>query len=254
MRAISISRFEYKYWLRPEQLPAIQRFLRYYCVQDHNARSDWYKISSLYLDTGDYRLYQDAKEKLPWRVKLRIRGYGDGDGPVNLEVKRRSKARVLKTSAVLSRDEWTRGVTSGVLRVLEGEEPAYRQFAQFQETLRATPKILVLYQRMAFASSVDDYVRVTFDRAIRCQRVASWSLAADPRAWLPIDHSRQATDPSSGLVMEIKFTGTPPAWLRDFTAACGLIRSGYSKYVRAVERMNEGESAFGVASARWRVA
>lgn len=100
------------------------------------------------------------------RFKLRIRSYGDGDGPVKLEVKRKLRDIIYKTSATVSPDGWSAA-----------------ELLQLVESVRALPRILVRYERLAFSSVVDSYVRVTFDRRMICQPVEGLDLQGDPLAW-----------------------------------------------------------------------
>ena len=73
-----------------EQVPELRRFLLQYCSPDLNALGEeWYGIQSLYLDTTDYAFYQASVENAVERLKLRVRGYTTGGGPVKLGIKRR---------------------------------------------------------------------------------------------------------------------------------------------------------------------
>lgn len=229
MERILVSRREFKYAIRDWQLPAIRDYLLRYCTPDANSQSaDWYAIRSLYLDNDAFTLFADSKAKAPYRFKLRARAYGDASGPIKLEVKRRVRDLVVKASATMQPAQWKNAPPDAL------SLPAAAEFLQLSETLRATPRLLVYYERQAFSSIVDNYVRVTFDRHIQCQPLSEWDLLGDPRAWRPLDAPRAFGDGGSPYIMEIKFTDTPPAWLRDMAIHFGLERRGYSKYVRGV--------------------
>ncbi|MBI2686316.1 MAG: polyphosphate polymerase domain-containing protein [Acidobacteria bacterium] len=237
LEVIHVARTEFKYRVRAEDLPAIQRWLLRYCVPDENSREgDWYAIRSLYLDNNEFRLFQDAKLKTAYRLKLRARAYGDARGGVKLEVKRRVRDLIVKTSATLTQPQWTNAAPAGTRGLSDLAKPSMSEFLQFTETLHAAPRMLVYYERQAFSSFVDEYVRVTFDRNIACQPMTEWDLAGDPRKWLSVDMATGFDERESTYVMEVKFLDSPPAWLRDFTLAFGLVRRGGSKYVRSVKR------------------
>lgn len=246
MERILVSRREYKYAIADRQLPAIRDYLLRYCVPDANAQTpDWYAIRSLYLDDSDFTLFQDAKIKAPYRLKLRARAYGDASGSIKLEVKRRVRDLVVKTSATVKAPQWAERAPGGLPALAALNLPSMAEFVQFAETFRATPRLLVYYERQAFSSLVDDYVRVTFDRHIQCQSLTRWDLRGDPRAWLPLDAPRAFAQSDSQYVMEVKFTDNPPDWLRDMILHFGLERRGYSKYVRGVARLwHESEPAW----------
>ena len=234
---IRVARTEAKYRVRAEELPALRSWLLRYCVPDENSQGgDWYAIRSLYLDNDGYRMYHDAQQKLAYRLKLRARAYGDATGSVKLEVKRRLRDQIVKTSATLRPEQWA-AVTETGLSGLHGLGKASAgEFLQFAESLRAEPKMLVYYERQAFSSVVDEYVRVTFDRNVMCQPVREWDLMGDPRAWLSVDGANGFGERESTFILEVKFMDSPPAWLRDLVLTFGLQRRGGSKYVKAMKR------------------
>jgi len=235
--SILIARSEYKYQVPAADLPAIQDWLLRYCVPDeHSKGGDWYAIRSLYLDNRDFRLYKDTREQLPFRLKLRARTYGDAGGSVKLEVKRRVRDLIVKTSATVRQPQWAAAGAQGLRGLYESATHSMGEFLQLTETLGASPRLLVYYERQAFSSTVDDYVRVTFDRHMACQPMRRWDFNGDPREWLAIDAPKTFGERESQYVLEIKFVNRPPAWLRDLTLRFGLERRGFSKYARAVER------------------
>ncbi|MBL8174897.1 MAG: polyphosphate polymerase domain-containing protein [Bryobacterales bacterium] len=244
---MEISRYEFKYHIPPDRLPELRRYLLRYCDADVNSRGDWYPIYSLYLDNDRYKMYRDTEDGAPWRMKLRVRGYANAEAPVKLEVKRRMKDQVRKTSALVSPADW-----AGIQRTTDLFQLRQRgEFVQFTESLRAAPKMLVSYERLAFSSKVDDYVRVTFDRRMRCQPMSDWSLAGQERGWRNVDDPASLGGGRSVYLMELKFVLAPPAWLRDMVNHFELQRRGYSKYGRAVRRwVFERESAWDLCTSR----
>lgn len=237
METIHISRSELKYRVRAPELPALRRWLLRYCVPDaHSRGGEWYGVHSLYLDNGDLRLFQDAQQKLPHRLKLRARAYGEAGGSVKLEVKRRVRDRIVKTSATLAARRWAEAAPLGLRGLRDLAEPSMGEFLQLTESLRATPRMLVSYERQAFSSAVDEYVRVTFDRNIRCQALPRWELIGDARAWVPVDAATGFGERESTYVMEVKLLDSPPEWVRDLVLSFGLERRGGSKYVRSAQR------------------
>lgn len=234
---IHVARTEAKYRVRAEELPAMRHWLLRYCVPDENSRGgDWYAIRSLYLDNRANRLYQDAQQKLAYRLKLRARAYGDAAGSVKLEVKRRVRDQIVKTSATLRAEQWADVTGTGLRGIHELGKASTGEFLQLAESLRAEPKMLVYYERQAFSSVVDEYVRVTFDRSVLCQPVREWELQGDSRAWLAVDGASGFGERESTYILEVKYMDSPPAWLRDMVLTFGLQRRGGSKYVKAMRR------------------
>jgi SPX domain protein involved in polyphosphate accumulation len=261
MNIIDVSRYEFKYLLNSEQVPEVRRFLLQYCSPDVNAHGEeWYGIHSLYLDTPEYAFYHASVEKAVERLKLRVRGYATAAGPVKLEIKRRVGDVVFKRSLITSHEVCGDLNRRGVWCLAETNR-ASLPFVGLVEQMRAAPRVLVTYERHALYSNVDDYVRVTFDRRMMCQRMPEWSLRGDPRGWLCVDDPASACEQYSTYVLELKFKVSPPAWLRDMVRTFGLVRRGFSKYGRSVTRLSIGRDpawdlrSHTVVPARaWRVA
>lgn len=238
MTIIDVCRYEFKYLLRADEVPEIRRFLLRYCTPDLNAQGmEWYGIQSLYLDTPEYGFYRASVEKAVERIKLRIRAYAGGAGPVKLKIKRRRGDVVSKKSFLASQEAWRGIVRDGVWSLAESN-PDCLPFVRFVEKTRARPRVLVTYERHALYSNQGDYVRVTFDRRILSQRMHRWSLEGDQRGWLAVDDPPTAPEEHSTYVLELKFKSAPPAWLRDIVTSFGLVRRGFSKFSRSVTRMH----------------
>jgi hypothetical protein len=248
MVPLNIARHEFKYLIRPGQIPSIQRFLLQYCAEDLYSRDHgWYSISSLYLDNDSYQLYRDTEDGLPWRFKLRIRAYGAGGAPVKFEVKRRANDLILKSSVCLAPDLWRRVAPAGLAGISAVGALGSGEFVRLVEKLRAAPKMLVQYERRAFSSLIDDYVRVTFDRRINCRPAAQWTFNSASQSWRPIDDPSSFGELESLCVLELKFRFAPPVWLQDLVTSFGLVRRGFSKYGRAVRRARAAsEPAWGL--------
>lgn len=252
METIHIARTEAKYRVRAEELPAMRDWLLRYCVPDENSRGgDWYAIRSLYLDSSEFRMYRDSEQKLAYRLKLRARTYGDARGSVKLEVKRRVLGQIVKTSATVKAEQWAPAAAAGLRGFYDLGKPSMGEFLQLADSLHATPQMLVYYERQAFSSTVDEYVRVTFDRSVQCQAVREWDLRGDDRAWLSLDGPGGFGETASTYILEVKFQDAPPAWLRDLVLTFGLERRGGSKYVKAMQRgMFYREPAWDLVPAR----
>jgi hypothetical protein len=86
-------------------------------------------------------------------------------------------------------------------------------------------------------STIDDYVRVTFDRRILCQPMHNWKLSGNLRLWRAVDDPATVREDNSTYVLELKFRIAPPIWLRDLVRTFGLVRRGFSKYARSAQRI-----------------
>jgi SPX domain protein involved in polyphosphate accumulation len=249
---IQVSRYEFKYLLTSDEVPDVRKFLLRYCIQDANADgAEWYGIRSLYLDTPDYAFYRASTEKAVERLKLRVRGYARGNGPLKLEIKRRIGDVISKKSMLTSRAHWSAIAERGLSSLIAEGDGSQFPFLRLVEQMRAAPKVLVTYERSAFHSTIDDYVRVTFDRKIVCQPMHHWRLEGNPRLWRAIDDPGTIQENDSTYVLELKFQLAPPAWLHDLVTALSLTRRGFSKYARSVTRIQPDRDPAWDLRTRW---
>lgn len=86
-----------------------------------------------------------------------------------------------------------------------------------------------------------DDVRVTFDRHIA-------GLPFDPTSGFHLPAQRAEVFPDQ-VVVELKYSGSVPNWMRDLVRDFGLQRTSFPKYVHAVDalRLRPGE---GLAAVR----
>ncbi len=240
----SIARHECKFRVRLDLLPRIVDALGVYCEADRHATTGpdgLYTIDSLYFDTDDFHLFWLTEEGAAIRSKIRVRSYVSPAGrseKVKLEVKFRRNAIVTKTSASVPDADWARLVRfpASAPRMRNPEEQdAFDKFAMEVVRYQAVPKVLVRYQRAAFFSRLDDYVRITFDRRIQAQPVLDYAFATDPRRWQAIDDAA-AHGGASHVIMEIKFKQSPPPWVVHLVRRFDLHQNSFSKYGNAVRR------------------
>ncbi len=242
MRVENLTRYEFKYAVRPDQLDEIRSVLLRRCVADGFSpapKNGWYSVDTLYFDSSDWRIFQAAERGALIRNKLRVRIYPDSPGSVvKLEVKQRIADKTLKTSTLAAAENWSDWLQAG--RDYSALSSETRQsldtFLTLQRSAGAFPRVLIRYQRQAFRSIVDDYVRVTFDREMCFQRQERYSLDGDPCRWRAVD-DEISLGRLSHLLMEVKFRERPPVWIADMILRMGLIRQGFSKYGAAVRRI-----------------
>ncbi len=239
--ASRIERREYKYLADEAMVDRIRHAIRPFCELDPyaaRAPDHRYTIESLYLDTPDLALYRANDIELVERFKLRVRHYPDAAAsPVFLELKARYHDTIVKSRARVEAD-WARVASDPfVPRRLLGNAPAAERFVTRVHAIGARPTLLVRYTREAWASIVDDYARVTFDRGVTGCLVApdAWRFDADPRDFRACDDPTGVRDDGSLTIVELKFTARVPRWMVSLIESLGLTRRAYSKYGRALE-------------------
>jgi hypothetical protein len=241
---IVFQRYEYKYAVPPGLMEPIRSFIRPYCEMDWFAAREqekFYTITSLYLDTTGYKTYWEKEQEVLNRFKLRIRTYGnESQGPVKFEVKRRFNEVVRKTSVVVPLETWPALIAApgngASLRFSQYERPAFDDFIRLIRTFGVAPKMLVRYQRQAFRSRIDRYVRITFDRHLLYQPTSSYDLTGQSRNWQSNDDPASLDEFGPRVILELKFMTRAPVWLLDLVRTFGLMRRSFSKYCTAISR------------------
>jgi SPX domain protein involved in polyphosphate accumulation len=244
--ALHIERREFKYLIDDYTAERVRRFIGPFCELDKNARHHGdrrYLIDSLYFDTPDMRLYRANDEEVTNRFKLRVRTYPTTPGaPVFFEVKARYHDVVVKDRGRAPKN-WPALLAPGVGAIQPGsasfESAAVERFATLVRMHHARPVVLVRYTREPYESTIDDYARVTLDRAIQSQLVDQISMEPTPGRWRPSDTGERMESGFSPTVLELKFTTHVPIWMVDMVRALELDRRSFSKYGRSIEAWSE---------------
>ena len=240
--ALHIERREFKYLIDEQTAERVRDFIRPFCVLDKNARhhaNSRYVIDSLYFDTPDMRLFWANDEEVCDRFKLRIRTYPETpNAPVFFEVKARYNDVIVKDRGRAPKDWASLLSVSGSLgrkREKAIESAAIERFTTIVRMQHARPVVLVRYTREPYESTIDDYARVTFDRAIQSQRISTLTMTPEPGRWRASDAGEQMHSGCSPTVLELKFTANVPAWMVSMVRTLNLDRRAFSKYGTSVE-------------------
>lgn len=232
---LHFQRFEFKYFLTFEEFRDIRRRLAPYVSLDgfaKDSRSGFYEVISLYYDSPKFYYYHEKQDGVRNRKKIRLRRYevdGRSTGPSFFEIKRKFDAVILKDRFLLDRDTEARfaatrrlppqeaGRDANVARII-GEYDAERVRRSLE------PKVLVRYRREPYLGCYNQNFRVTFDyhiTACESDHLYAGGVARDVL--------------QDGVIMELKFNGRLPRYIREVIESYSLERIAYSKYCRAAE-------------------
>jgi hypothetical protein len=230
-------RLELKYLVDESSAQAIRRAIRPYCEADpyNGQMGAGYPIRSLYLDSPTLFCFRAKERGDHDRFKLRARVY-DAHGDVSLEIKRKRGDVIWKERARLPRAGWAeaaQGFGSSLMEKSVRNPHAVERFARLVAALGAEPKVLIDYEREAYASRLDGYARVTFDRRIVYRSISDWDLDLDQRSMLPVRTAHTA-NMGHAVVLELKCEQFMPAWLLEIIHDFQLNRIGFSKYNTAM--------------------
>ncbi len=233
-----VSRYECKYFVSREVTAAIRAYLKPFVRPDAFASAregHCYEVCSLYLDSADLRLCRMTEEGHKNRFKLRMRRYADGpEEPVYLEIKRRSDNVVLKR-----RSRVDLGYASRLLEGLPGSgtdpmschDSESAEFNNLMHAVSAGPVIRVKYRREAYESSGSEPLRITFDSNLSYSLTLDHALSLNGGHWESIG--------AEATIMELKFSGTFPVWVRRLIDAFQLQKRSIPKYVMSIEQAQQ---------------
>lgn len=238
---LQTTRFELKYRVDAQVALRMREFVRGYLVPDEfsEGKPDFsYTNHSIYLDSDDLQLYWDVLNSNKNRFKLRFRYYDDNpESPVFFEIKRRMNDAILKKRCAVRR--------GAVAQLLAGQLPeaehlfspspksfdAVQEFCHLKESIQASPKTHVTYRREAWMSPVDNSVRVSFDRDVcSVPHFTPETVAHMENFVMPF---------APDVILELKFTGRFPNWLREMVELFGVMQRGAAKYADGVERLGQ---------------
>lgn len=232
-------RTELKYLVPVGLVPVLRARMLPFVKADPYAKGDTipeYIVRSIYFDTPGLRYYDEKVAGLRNRKKLRIRAYNfpDPQRSVYLEIKRKVNMGIAKDRAPLRFADIGRifhdpqiETYVDVARKRPKSYEAARSFYYHLHRHGLRSSVLVVYNREPYIGRIDPGLRITFDKALR-----SWMHPT-------LDDLYRDTELKPCLpglvVMEVKFNGSFPFWLRPLLVAHGLRKEAVSKYVRCID-------------------
>jgi len=111
------------------------------------------------------------------------------------------------------------------------QQVALQNFCKLTQDICAKPKAHIAYLREAWISPRDNSVRVTLDRAVRCE--------PEPLGHLSTRMNNPLLVFGKEVVLELKFTDRFPDWFKQLVQVFGLVQCGAAKYVDGVTIVGE---------------
>lgn len=239
-------RYELKFLIPLELVDPISEFVEIFCELDpYSDREEdkFYKVNNIYLDSPNYLFLQKRLSGIDHRFNMRIRSYGDTPQfPYFCEVKHKTMGIVKKRRAKIFEDNWNEVFQDKIIMPPSGrdfwsDEKDYKNhFLRLAFVHNAEPKIFTQYRRKAYASVVDDYARVTFDRDLRYERRETYDLTPMENGLSHYD-SPTKFNPETNIILELKCTTQVPKWFLDLIQTFQLTRTSFSKYVTGIQEI-----------------
>jgi hypothetical protein len=211
-------RYEKKYLITPEQGAALRDICSWHMRPDKFGE---YLVQNLYFDTENWDVIRASTENPVYKEKMRLRCYGEFNKQswLFLELKKKYKGIVYKRRlAVPKRDNpalTVQEIVAGVSSQISRELDFYMKANAVRE------KIYISYRRSAFAGTIDDELRITFDTDLRFRLDR-----------LDFSHPGSGLNilPFGKTLMEIKTPGGIPLWLAHALSENGIYPARFSKY------------------------
>jgi len=221
------SRYEYKYIVDPSLVPSIRRFISGFAKPDPYAAQvsdNCYPVASLYLDTVDFKFYQQVRAGEKVRFKLRVRSYSDdSQSPVFLELKRKNNSVLSKQRVSVSRERAAMILNrSNEISGTTGDGKDLHFFINHVQLTGARPVIRIRYRREAYESRLQEPVRLTIDTNVQYSSTHNPVFTYSSGMW--------KSTPIDGAIIEIKFTEMFPGWIADLIRTFSLIQQPVPKY------------------------
>ncbi len=226
-------RHELKYLVSESKAQAAMRVVESYLPLDRFCKlqpGGMCPIVSLYLDSHNLQLCRESLEGHKNRFKLRIRSYtNDVDYPRFFEIKRRVNTIITKDRARVKHHNIV-SLLSGLSLPPQDRDTEYQTIQHFQlymNSINAAPVIKIRYMRRAYEGDLNNRVRITFDRQLAFNVCSAPDVSFSGPGWQRY--------PLNGVVLEIKFTGSYPAWLNQMVKHLGLYQQSFSKYALSMK-------------------
>jgi SPX domain protein involved in polyphosphate accumulation len=245
MSGFETGRYERKYVIAEAKAAAVRQFVSAYMMPDPHMdmAAPWgYRVNSLYLDSQQLDLYRQTTQGIKNRFKLRMRFYDEAaEAPAFLEIKRRASETILKQRAVVAKQAaeiLLHGGWVGSAELVSPGRDSVRDLAEFcelQRQLDAVGTAVVSYWREAYVLPYAEGARVTFDRHVVGHAPGFGLAIAGP-----------GTAATTGeVVLELKYIGRAPGWMKDLVRSFNLERVSFPKYVYCINALRRASAMAG---------
>ena len=147
------------------------------------------------------------------------------------EVKKKMDQIVRKDRVLINRAEGLNILSNMSLRDASSDSVAshaLNNFIKLTSDSAAEPKLRVRYKREAFESRSFDPVRITFDRELHTAPSLNAEVSTQEGEWTKVPALNKT-------ILEVKYSGSPPLWVRKMMTEFQLTNESVPKYILCVE-------------------
>jgi SPX domain protein involved in polyphosphate accumulation len=237
------SRYEYKYLVSNDIIDKIRAELLPFMELDNFAQkhsNGQYTVRSIYYDSPRFDCYREKYDGVKIRNKYRIRGYDKQSerSIAFLEIKHKDTNCISKSRAPLyyskvAESLYARKIDENVISYSGNgvEIKDAHKFLYHYNLKKLNPAVLVIYDREAFWGKFDTSLRLTFDKNLRSVIFPSLDEL--------YDESKIKRTMTNHFILEVKFYGNLPLWVKNLISKYQLDRRALSKYTMSLETHEE---------------
>ena len=216
-------RHELKHYINAADHAQLRARLRAVAKPHENAEeSGSYKVRSLYFDNYADKAVVEKLSGLSSREKFRLRYYNGDTSFIRLERKSKTNRLAYKESAVITAEICSQLLCGHYGCLKSSGEPLLMELYTKIRYQNLRPRSIIDYDREAYTYRAGN-VRVTFDSNIRASGSVTGFL-----------NPKSVTIPAAGaIILEIKYDGFLPDFIRDVVGLSNRSQTEFSKYVAA---------------------
>lgn len=222
MNDIKSKRHEIKYLISYHDYIVLESKLSHILRPDIHCEKEPYKVTSLYYDDIDSSAYRDKIEGFSFRSKYRIRYYDSDLTSFKLERKSKSHQITSKNGVALTRENVEDILNKNYDCLKDSTSEVGNSFYRKIINGLFRPKVVVEYYRKAFTHPVGN-LRITFDTDVKASFTNTNIFDKNLILLNAI--------PRDKVVMEIKFNGELPIYIRSLLQTRNVMAASLSKYV-----------------------
>ncbi|GEL66594.1 polyphosphate polymerase domain-containing protein [Marinilactibacillus psychrotolerans] len=214
-------RHEYKHEISELSKQILMKRLRKLLPHDEHVIGTHYHISSLYFDNIEDEAYYDNQDGNAIREKFRIRYYNQNLNFIRLEKKVKEYNAGYKLSTMLTKGEAKKMIQGDLFFLKDSNDPLKQDFYVNARTKLLKPKVIVAYDREAFAYKMGN-TRVTLDYNMKASNRVHDFLETE---------AVMQRESDVACVLEVKYDTYLPGWIRELVQIAETTSCGHSKYM-----------------------
>lgn len=229
MQNLVVDRYEVKYMISHQQYHLLSSLLRAVLdVDEHAIENNTYFIRSLYFDSPDNTDFFAKSDGLYERKKIRLRLYDLGQEYIKIEVKNKYGSTMRKETTFITKDDSFRLIAGDYDCLLQYDQAHLGNIYKALKTTYSLPKVIIDYDREAYVCKAQN-IRINFDKNIRACST-QLDLFDHDLAMIPLSES-------DTMVLEVKYNGYLPDFIRSILSTSLMNKTSYSKYCIARENV-----------------